>query len=168
MSGIIFLGTARKKGNTHQVAKLLAEETGFEFRDLSEYTVGPYDYEYNNSEDDFIALAEEMVKYDKIVLASPVYWYTMSAQLKAFIDRFSDLVRVRKDLGRALEDKKMYVLSCGSGDFCPEHFTEPFKYSANYLNMNFQNHLHTWGEKDGRPISEEIVERVKEYALKIK
>lgn len=37
--------------------------------------------------DDMTALLDKMVKADVIVLATPVYFYTMSAQLKTLIDR---------------------------------------------------------------------------------
>ena len=37
--------------------------------------------------DDMAELLDEMVQADVIVLATPVYFYTMDAQLKTFIDR---------------------------------------------------------------------------------
>ena len=37
--------------------------------------------------DDAAAIIEKMLAADVIVLATPVYFYTMSAQLKALIDR---------------------------------------------------------------------------------
>ncbi|SCP98136.1 flavodoxin family protein [Anaerobium acetethylicum] len=37
--------------------------------------------------DDMTALLEKMVSADVILLATPVYFYTMSAQMKTFIDR---------------------------------------------------------------------------------
>src|SRR5574344_1217734 len=39
--------------------------------------------------DDMTEIAEKMIKADVIVLASPVYFYTISAQLKTMIDRLN-------------------------------------------------------------------------------
>jgi len=39
-------------------------------------------------EDDFNAIARAIEGADGLVLASPVYWYSFSAQMKAAIDRF--------------------------------------------------------------------------------
>jgi multimeric flavodoxin WrbA len=71
-------------------------------------------------------------------MVTPVYWYTMSGIMKVFFDRFSDLLRIEKDLGRKLRGKSMAVISCGadeirrffatySGDKC---FFEPFRSMA--------------------------------------
>lgn len=38
-------------------------------------------------EDDMVAILEKMAQADVIVLATPVYFYTMNAQMKAMIDR---------------------------------------------------------------------------------
>lgn len=40
-------------------------------------------------DDDMSALAEKMIEADVIVLASPVYFYTICAQMKTFIDRLA-------------------------------------------------------------------------------
>lgn len=57
-------------------------------------------------QDDMVPLAEKMRAADVIVLATPVYFYTMSAQLKTVIDR---------TLGAAqqpgLENKEFYLIA---------------------------------------------------------
>ena len=50
-------------------------------------------------------------KYDTIIFATPVYWYSMSGILKVFIDRITDLLTIEKELGRKLRGKKMAVVS---------------------------------------------------------
>ena len=141
---MIIYGSSRSKGNTYQTAKYLANITGLELVDLNELTIGFYDYEHKNSGDDFLKLAERMANSKIIVLVSPVYWYTMSAQMKVFLDRWSDLVTIRKDLGRKLNGVKLSVVSCSGDPELGEGFDLPFSQTAKYLDMTFMGHFHTW------------------------
>ena len=50
-------------------------------------------------------------KYDTIIFATPVYWYSMSGTLKTFFDRLSDLLHYKKELGRQMRGKKMAMIS---------------------------------------------------------
>ena len=43
--------------------------------------------------DDMAQIYEKMAKADMLVIASPVYFYSISAQLKAVIDRFHNPIR---------------------------------------------------------------------------
>jgi hypothetical protein len=45
---------------------------------------------------------------------------------------------VRKDLGRRLKGRRVFVLACGSESQLPEGFEVPFRETAAYLEM-------TWG-----------------------
>ena len=54
-----------------------------------------------------------MVQYEQIIFATPIYWYAMSAQLKTFFDRMTDLLTIHKPLGRQLrKGKKMFLIAC--------------------------------------------------------
>jgi multimeric flavodoxin WrbA len=99
---MILLGSSRKNGNTVFASRILARETGAELFELNNFFIGFYDYENRNSGDDFILLAEKMADADYLIFATPVYWYAMSAQMKVFPDRFTDLIMIRKILGRKL------------------------------------------------------------------
>ena len=48
---------------------------------------------------------EKVTEYDIIVLATHVYWYSMSAIMKKFIERLSDLLHLRKDIEYKLRGK---------------------------------------------------------------
>lgn len=142
-NGIIILGTSRSDGNTAKVVASLAERTGYSIVDLATLNIGYYDYEAKNRDDDFLPLMRDIVaSYDVLVFATPVYWYTMSAQLKTFFDRLSDLLRIEKDTGRKLRGKSMLVISSSEADDVPPHFVEPFVMSAGYLGMNFLGYTH--------------------------
>ena len=96
-----------------------------------------------------------------IIFVTPVYWYSMSAVMKTFFDRITDLLTVRKDLGRKLRGMSMGSVSCGSPGELDEAFFVPFSETANYLGMKYMGHIHTWAGKES--LSEEVIERLSEY-----
>lgn len=85
----IIYGGSRKNGNTRQVVDAVAHRLSADIFDVAEYEISFYDYEHKNRNDDFFPLIETLLKYDCWVFASPIYWYTMSAQLKMFVDRIT-------------------------------------------------------------------------------
>jgi len=71
-------------------------------------------------EDDMAQLYPKLRRADAIVIASPVYWFTMNAQTKLFIDRLYAIVRAdRNDL-----KKKKIGIILTYGD------TDPYKAGA--------------------------------------
>lgn len=143
MKEIIVLASSNQFGNTRKFSESYIEENhNTDFVSLIDYEFSFYDYEHNNQNDDFISLIEILIEYDEIIFASPVYWYSMSAQLKVFFDRLSDLLVIRKDLGYKLKGKTISIISTGSDEQCPDCFIEPFKLTANYLGMNFNKVLY--------------------------
>jgi multimeric flavodoxin WrbA len=70
--------------------------------------------------DDMQILYEKVINADILLLSSPVYWFTYSAQLKLFFDR---LYAVQTETLSALKDKKIgIILTFGDVD--------PFKSGA--------------------------------------
>ena len=61
--------------------------------------------DYKNASDDFIELFLRWTQHEVIALASPVYWYAPSAQMKCFLDRWSDITRIHKNIKSRLEYK---------------------------------------------------------------
>ena len=84
----------------------------------------------------------------------------MSAQMKTFFDRFTDLLKVKKDLGRQLKGKNMKVVCCSSNAEEYPSFWKPFELSAEYLGMQYQGNAHTWIENDAIP--DKVKNRLKE------
>lgn len=143
MSKLIILGSARKNGDTSKVVNALVHKTGWDVIDLIDYKINFYDYDHKNRNDDFIPLIKNIVgKYDLIIFATPVYWYSMSAIMKVFFDRLSDLLTIEKELGRKLRGKNMAALSCSVGGNLDDAFWLPFRHTANYLGMNFLGSFH--------------------------
>ncbi len=135
----VILGTSRPNGNTTSLVEILKEnDTNDQCHtfDLHDYNYSYFHYENENKEDDFLPLIEEILKFDIILFVTPVYWYAMSAQMKVFFDRLSDLLTIRKDLGRTLKGKHTYLLAHGGTDSeLPEGFEIPFKRTSEYFDM---------------------------------
>lgn len=97
---LILSASPRKGGNSERLCDqfmLGAKESGNEvekifFRDKKiNYCVG-CDFCVNNDghcvqKDDVAEILEKMIKADVIIMATPVYYYTMNGQMKTFIDR---------------------------------------------------------------------------------
>ena len=143
MKTVLILGSVRNDGNTRQLVQQLAGLNPWEVINLSNYRIGPYDYQHTNRDDDFLPLMRRLVRdYSTFVFATPVYWYAMSGVLKVFFDRLTDLLTIEKELGRKLRGKKMAVVTSSNGDHLGEHFWLPFAHTAAYLGMEFRGGAH--------------------------
>ncbi len=136
MKAIIVLGSARSFGHTRKAVDQAFKGLDIPLIDLNTKVIKPYDYAYQNQEDDFIPLIETILPYELLILATPVYWYSMSAPMKTFIDRFSDLLAIRKDLGRQLRGKKLFVVSTFDTSY-PRGFEDTFEQTCTYLGMSY-------------------------------
>ena len=155
----------RANGNTTRIAHLLSKSLDAEVFSLVDYDIGHYDYEFRNSDDDFLPLIRKIATYDIIVFATPVYWYSMSGRLKVFLDRISDCLKIEKAIGRSFAGKSMAVLSCGSEDSSILGFFEPFKLTADYLDMHYIGDVETWIAADD--IVSAVEDRVNAFANKL-
>ena len=142
---VIIFGSSRSNGDTRKMVDYLMESGDFDLINLNTKNIGYYDYEHKNQDDDFLPLMENIVeKYETIVFATPVYWYSMSAILKTFFDRITDLLQIRKETGRKLRSMNMAMLSCSMEDDRIETFDRVFIGSADYLGMKYLGDVHTW------------------------
>ncbi|WP_196895733.1 flavodoxin family protein [Aureivirga marina] len=163
MKKIIIQGSSRSKGNTFDITQALKEKLDCDYIDLSTKNIQLFDYEFKNQEDDFLPLIKELLEnYDVFIFASPVYWYTMSATLKIFFDRFTDCVLKEKELGRKFEGKHMAALCCGSSEDEIDSYFIPFRESAKYLKMNYIGDVHTW--KDSDEIDEKVIHKLQFFS----
>ena len=86
------------------------------------------------ADDDFPALLERFLDADVAILASPVYWLGVSAQMKCFIDRLSGYFKVSPYAERFAG--KGYVVLCTFGATDPDHgkwITDPMRVSVKFL-----------------------------------
>ena len=137
------MGSSNSLGDTYKICKLLVDKFELKFQDLNELVIMPYDYDHDNKDDDFLGFMGHVIEsYDTIILATPVYWYSMSGIMKNFLDRFTDLVTIKKDMGRQLRVKSLIVVSVSNSDDCPAEYPLPFERSAEYLGMKWRGYAH--------------------------
>ena len=164
---VILQSSARSGGNTSLAAETLGQLVNADVIDLHNYTIGQFDYDFKNSDDDFGPLIERIItQYDIIIFATPVYWYSMSGHLKVFLDRISDLLYNNKPLGKQLNGMKMGLISSSSRDSIDPAFGLPFTETANYLKMGYLGHVHTWVDSN-KNLTEKVMKNLNQFAKKI-
>lgn len=125
---IVLVGSVRRDGNTELLAKSFADGVGrdheVELISVADYHIHPcigcnhcYTNENNYcvKNDDMEKIYEKLMQADTVVIASPVYFYGISAQLKTMIDRLHTPMRNRfpiKQLGLILVGA-----GCGGADW---------------------------------------------------
>lgn len=154
IKGVIIQGSSRSKGNTNKIVNYIQKKTGFDTIDLKQNEINSFDYDFKNSNDDFLSIIENIVNnYDVVIFATPVYWFSMSGIMKNFFDRITDCLKVEKETGRKLRGKLMGLVSCGSDSVYKKEFEMPFVESAKYLGMHYLGNVHTWIENEEIPES---------------
>ena len=126
---LVILGSARQDGDTARAVALAFPQGSADIVPLPAFHVGGYDYAHGNSEDGFPAIAEAMRKADHIVFATPVYWYAMSAPLKIFFDRLTDMTQNLKSLGKRLAGKPVWMIATGEEDVLPDFAVGGYDYA---------------------------------------
>jgi multimeric flavodoxin WrbA len=120
-SVIIALGSPRKNGNSALLAQKTAEgikTAGAQYESLflHDMNINPCracdscqeeDAKYCIIEDDMQGLYPKLQDAEAIVIASPIYWFTVSAQMKLFVDRWYPFERPD---GNLLAGKRVGVL----------------------------------------------------------
>ena len=99
MKILAIVGSPRPKGNTSYLVDQALQEAaacGLETEKivLTEYRVNPCDGHENcasfsvcKHDDDVPMILDKFIDADGIILGSPVYYYNITAQMKAFVDR---------------------------------------------------------------------------------
>ena len=138
----IIYGSSRKDGNTRKVVDVIAEKISADVFDVTDFDISFYDYEHENRNDNFLPLIETLLKYDCWIFASPIYWYTMSAQLKVFVDRLTDLLDIDLESASKLNGLNAALITTGVEEFCPTCYEDVFINTFNYLGINYRGCLY--------------------------
>lgn len=120
---IIFIGSMRKNGNTARLTQSFAEgaarNNNVEIVSVADCKVNPcigcnscFTREGNKcfQNDDMLQIYEKLKNADIVVIASPVYFYGISAQLKAIVDRLHTPMR------NTFHIKKLGLLLVGAAE----------------------------------------------------
>lgn len=125
---VVLVGSMRKGGNTDLLAQAFADGAGknntVEIVSVADYKVNPcigcnscFSRKGNQcfQKDDMAKIYEKLKIADMVVIASPVYFYGISAELKAIIDRLHTPMR------NEFRVKKLALLLVGAATL-PELF----------------------------------------------
>lgn len=161
MKPLVILGSARADGETRRAVNIAFPPDAIDLAILPNVVIGGYDYDHRNASDGFAAIVEAMRDAAGIVFATPVYWYAMSAPLKIFFDRLTDLTENLKAHGKTLAGKSVWVIATGTEPVLPEGFEVPFARTAEYFDMRYRGafYLHTGDEAGMRDADETALER---------
>lgn len=141
----------------------IAAELDIEIVDLGQLRMSPYDYEHRNRGDDFEPLMKRVLEFDHIIVASPVYWYSVSPPVKIFLDRVSDYLDIPELLedGRRLRGKTGHIVCTSIYDSAPTSFLGALTSTFTYLGMHIGGMVHAnCSEGYSRPIHESEVEAI--------
>ena len=156
MNILILSGSPRKGGNTELLAEAFAkgaaEHHHVEIVSVRDYNVNPClgcnaCFKTDGicaQKDDMAIIYEKMSRADMLVIASPVYFYSISAQLKAVIDRFHNPIR------DSFHIKKMALLLVGAASL-PELFNAvltEYNLCLNFFNLEDAGKVLVRGVKD--------------------
>ncbi|PPA72452.1 flavodoxin family protein [Jeotgalibacillus proteolyticus] len=152
MSLVIISGSSRENGNTEILAKEAAKnyDGDVEWIYLRNHTIHQIVDERHSEngftpvEDDHSSLIEKMLQADKVLFATPVYWYGMSGYMKTFVDRWSQALR-DPDLNfkQRIKNKPAYLITCGGDKVNVKGIplVLQFQLICEFVEMDFKNYF---------------------------
>lgn len=136
LNPIVFTSSPWPASSTSKALHVALDGYRYDLVDLTTKNFTDYDPFRRNHGDDFLEMAEQMVQHSTMILACPVYWYSVPALMKRFIDRWSDLLEGRKDIGRKLEGRNLLVVApYGTYPDGTAGFEDPIKKTGEYMSM---------------------------------
>ena len=178
MNILILSGSPRKGGNTDLLVEAFvkgaSQKHHIEVVSVHDYKVNPcmgcnacFKSEGNScvQKDDMPLIYEKMAVADMLVIASPVYFYGLSAQLKAVIDRFHNPIRDTYHI------KKTALLLVGAASL-PELFDgilAQYRLCLNFFKLEDAGRVLVRGVKDKGDIQNtEAIQKANELGLNIR
>ena len=178
MNILILSGSPRKGGNTELLVEAFvkgaSQKHHVEVVSVHDYKVNPcmgcnacFKNEINAciQKDDMSLIYDKMAVADMLVIASPVYFYGLSAQLKAVIDRFHNPIRDTYHI------KKTALLLVGAASL-PELFDgilAQYRLCLNFFKLEDAGRVLVRGVKDKGDIQNtEAIQKANELGLNIR
>ena len=177
MSKIIVLaGSPRKEGNTDRLVaafvKGAEKNNEVEVFSVHDYKVNPcigcnscFSREGNNcfQNDDMQHIYKKLTEADILVIASPVYFYGISSQLKTVIDRLHTPLR------NSFNIKKLALILVGAAEL-PEMFDAiltQYKLTLNFFKLEDAGKVLVRGAKDKGDVTQAGLEQAYNLGLSI-
>ena len=157
---LFLLASARENGNSETLAREAAktlpadQQTWLRLQDLPlepfediRHSVGVYPQPTGNAK----VLFDASLAASNIVMVAPVYWYSVPATLKRYLDEWSAWMRVPEANFKAqMAGKTMWIISSLSADVCEaEPMLGMLERSAKYMDMRMGGQVFGNGSKPG-------------------
>ena len=169
VNAIALFSSSRRDGNTGQFIDHISGELGIKVIELETLDLSAYDYEHRNRGDDFEPLMERLLRFEQIIFASPVYWYSVTAAMKRFLDRLSDYLDLPDLLaeGRRLRGKRAYIVCTSICTEAPASFINTFVDTFEYLGMHWGGVAHVdcsdgYSQAKGRAEAAALIQQVRD------
>lgn len=158
------LGSARLGGNTEHLARRAArslpENTKIQWLRLSEHPLPPFEdirhhetRKYEITSEHEKVLLDETLSATDLVIASPVYWYSLSASTKLYLDYWSGWMRLPDiEFKKRMATKTLWAISALSDDESTagaQPLIETIRLSAEYMDMRWGGVLLGYGNRPG-------------------
>ena len=158
---LILLASSRRNGNSRLVADRLRralDAPASALIDLAAMELRAFDYDAVSEDDGLRPLLKRFGSSRHAIFATPVYWYAMSAPMKTFFDRLTDILldEQSRPLGRALAGTNLWLLANGTDPDMPEGFAEPFRRTADYFGMVWREACYVRVGPNGQPEEAEM------------
>ncbi|UNL84551.1 flavodoxin family protein [Priestia koreensis] len=159
MKSIVVLnGSARKNGNTEQLAALVTKDLDASVIHLADLNIKPIEDKRHTEEgftpvdDDYNDVIQQVLKADILIFSTPVYWYGMSTAMKTFVDRWSQSLRVPNLFFKEeMSKKEAYVVTCGGDQ--PKikalPLVQQFKYTLDFVGTALTDYIIGEGNQPG-------------------
>lgn len=173
---IVLAGSPRKNGNTDRLVKAFVDgasiDNDVEVISVTDYKVNPCigcnscftrDNNLCFQNDDMIAIYKKLSEADTIIVTSPVYFYGISAQLKAIVDRLHTPLR------NSFHISKIGLILVGAVEL-PELFDAiitQYKLVCNFFNLQDAGKVLVRGAKDKGDVSQSCLEEAYDFGKNI-
>lgn len=161
---VFILGSARLDGNTEHLVRLasktLPETAGRQWLRLSEHPLPPFEdirhhetrkYEINSGHEK--VLLDATLSATDLVIASPVYWYSLSASTKLYLDYWSAWMRLPDiEFKKRMAAKTLWAVSAlsdGESTAGAQPLIETLRLTAEYMSMKWGGVLLGYGNRPG-------------------
>lgn len=160
MSTTFLLASARANGNSEQLARHAATSLGanhqqrwLALRDhpLPAFEDNRHEGSYDELSGNAKVLAEATLEPQHLVLVTPVYWYSVPAPLKLYLDHWSHWMRVESlSFKEKMANKTLCVVAASAGPAAEaEPMLQSLRLCGKYLDMKWGGHVLGNGSKPG-------------------
>ncbi|WP_031073346.1 flavodoxin family protein [Streptomyces sp. NRRL S-118] len=166
-SFLFVLGSSRSDGNTEMLARAAAEQLPADVPQrwidltrvpLPDFQDGRHESEAWQAAEPEETLRQATLEATDIVIASPLYWYSLSAHTKRYLDYWSGWLAVPgSDFKRRMAGRTLWgvTVMADRGEARADGLVTTLNHTAAYLGMNFGGVLLGNGSRPGQVRADE-------------